>query len=527
MLPMASSHATPHAASEMVDKGHTWLADTQAFPSRESSHEIRNNIADSSGQVFDKASQYSALGNTQQAFTSGFPFSRIHAQNQNMASLGGQVANTHCDSATRIDRMASANQIDEYGERTQTSQSAVSPAQDLPKLSGINQIRPGDPTVQISALEAGTTPHPSVTFNASLHGTQSKVLHNVWTSVSGMQQPNALNASSHPQPVNICETETGPQKPHIEDSENDADDLSRKQMLHEDVDGAEETASASRMKEHIVKSTPDASQSSQAATSRDIEDFGRSLRPNTFSHPNFSMLNQVQSMKNMEINPIDQDVNKFKVSDDVGDIQFDSNHGQQSYGYNNTVEDVSGDNSSAPGDGRETNASSEEVVGYGQKNALNVANSNKITSLRSDHSLINPQMAPSWFEQYGTFKNGKMLPMYDVRAMTPKIMDQPFIVKNQAASLHLGNSMEQVNSLHEAGQQGHVRLSPMPTSVASVNVPSQLLSPPAIEPDLRIVRPKKRKSDTSELMAWHEELKQGSERLSDIRFLTKFMQFRL
>ncbi|MCI22405.1 dentin sialophosphoprotein-like, partial [Trifolium medium] len=198
-----------------------------------------------------------------------------------------------------------------------------------------------------------------------------------------------------------------------------------------------------RVKEHIVKSTPDASQSSQAATSRDIEDFGRSLRPSTFSHHNFSMLNQVQSIKNMEINPIDQDVNTFKVSDDVGDKQFDSNHGQQSYGYNNTVEDVTGDNSSAPGDGQETNASSEEVVGYGQKNALNVANTNKITSLRSDHSLINPQMAPSWFEQYGTFKNGKMLPMYDVRAMTPKIMDQPFIVKNQAASLLLGNSMEQ------------------------------------------------------------------------------------
>ncbi|GAU24638.1 hypothetical protein TSUD_208630 [Trifolium subterraneum] len=516
-LPMASSHATPHAASEMVDKGHTWLADTQAFPSRESSHEIRNNIAGSSGQVFDKASQYSALGNTQQAFTSGFPFSRIHAQNQNMASLGGQVANTQCDSATRIDRMASTNQIDEYCERTQTSQSAVSSAQDLPKLSGTNQIRPGDPTMQISALEAGTTPHPSVTFNASLHGTPSTVLRNVWTSVSGMQQPNALKAPSHPQPVNICETETGPQKPHIEDSENDANDLSRKQMSPEVVDGAEETASASHVKEHTVKSTPDASQSSQAATSRDIEDFGRSLRPNTFSNHNFSMLNQVQSMKNMEINPIDQDVNKFKVSDDLGDRQFDSNHGQRSYGYNNTVEDVSGDNSSAPGDGRETNASSEEVIGYSQKNALNVANSNKIASLRSDHSLVNPQMAPSWFEQYGTFKNGKMLPMYDVRAMTPKIMDQPFIVKNQAASLHLGNSMEQVNSLHDAGQHGHARLSPMPTSVANVNVPSQLLSPPATEPDLHIVRPKKRKSATSELIAWHEELNQGSERLRDIR----------
>ncbi|CAI8616927.1 unnamed protein product [Vicia faba] len=119
----------------------------------------------------------------------------------------------------------------------------------------------------------------------------------------------------------------------------------------------------------------------------------------------------------MEFNPIDQDVNKFKVSDDVGDRQFDSNHGQRSYGYNYAVEDVLGNNFAVPGDGREANASSEEVVEYGQKNA---ANSNKVTSLRNDNLTINPQMAPSWFEQYGTVKNGKMLPMYDARAMTPK-----------------------------------------------------------------------------------------------------------
>ncbi|XP_004508686.1 uncharacterized protein [Cicer arietinum] len=514
-LSMASSHATPHVASEMVDKGHTWLGGTQTFPSRESSHEIRNSIGSSSGQIIDKASQYNALGNIQQGFTSGFPFSRIHAQNQNMANLGGLVANTQCDNASFIDRVASTNQVDEYCERAQTSQSAVSSAQDIPKLSGINQARPGDPTMQISALEAGTAPHPSVTFSASLHGTSSKVLRNVWTSVSGMQQPNPLKAPSHPQPIINCGTATGPQKPHIEDSENDAYDFSGKQILPEVVDAAEEIASASCEKEHIVKSTPDASQSSPAATSRDIEDFGRSLRPNTFLHQNFSMLNQVQSMSNMEVNPIDQDIKKFNVSDDVVDKQFDSKHEQRSYGYNNLVEDVSGCNSLVPGDGRETNASSEEVVGYGQKNAFNVANSNKVTSVRSDHSLINPQMAPSWFEQYGTFKNGKMLPMYDGHTMTPKIMDQPYIVKNQSASLHLSNSMEQVNSLNDAGEHGHARLSPMPTSV--VNVPSQLLSPHTVEPDLHVMRPKKRKSATSELMAWHKELKQGSERLQDIR----------
>ncbi|XP_050870897.1 uncharacterized protein LOC127073740 isoform X3 [Lathyrus oleraceus] len=479
-LPTASSHATSHVASEMIDKG-TWLADAQTIPSRESSHEIRSNIV-------------------------GSP--RIHAQNQNMANLGGQVASTQCDSASHVDRMASTNQIDEYCERAQTSQSAVSSAQDLPMPSGINQIHPGDPAMQISALETGTAPHLSVTFNPSLHGTPSKVLRNVWTNVSCMQQPTALKAPSHPQPNSIFETATRPQKPHVEDSESDANERSGKQMLLEVVDAADGTASASCVKEHVVKSTPDASQSSQAATPRDIEDFGRSLRPNTFLHHNFSTLNQLQSRKNMDINPIDQDVNKFKVSDDVGDRQFDSNHGQRSYGYNYTVEDVLGNNSSVPGNGRETNASS-EVVEYGQKNA---ANSNNVTSLRSDHSIINPQMAPSWFEQYGTFKNGKMLPMHDVRAMTPKIMDQSFIVKNQSASMHLGSSMEQVNT----DQHGHARLSPIPTSVVSVNVPSQLL-PPAVEPDLHVARPKKRKSATSELMAWHEELKQGSERLRDIR----------
>ncbi|KAI5389911.1 hypothetical protein KIW84_075288 [Lathyrus oleraceus] len=46
-----------------------------------------------------------------------------------MANLGGQVASIQCDSASHVDRMASTNQIDEYCERAQTSQSAVSSAQ--------------------------------------------------------------------------------------------------------------------------------------------------------------------------------------------------------------------------------------------------------------------------------------------------------------------------------------------------------------------------------------------------------------
>ncbi|CAI8616926.1 unnamed protein product [Vicia faba] len=103
----------------------------------------------------------------------------------------------------------------------------------------------------------------------------------------------------------------------------------------------------------------------------------------------------------MEFNPIDQDVNKFKVSDDVGDRQFDSNHGQRSYGYNYAVEDVLGNNFAVPGDGREANASSEEVVEYGQKNA---ANSNKKKKKgkgsRSDYAAPSPYTSSHNSGQY-------------------------------------------------------------------------------------------------------------------------------
>ncbi|KAI5444654.1 hypothetical protein KIW84_013071 [Lathyrus oleraceus] len=45
-LPTVSSHATSHDASEMIDKG-TWLDDARTIPPRESSHETKSNIVDS------------------------------------------------------------------------------------------------------------------------------------------------------------------------------------------------------------------------------------------------------------------------------------------------------------------------------------------------------------------------------------------------------------------------------------------------------------------------------------------------
>ncbi|XP_027363907.1 uncharacterized protein LOC113871183 isoform X2 [Abrus precatorius] len=543
-FPLVSSHGsseTDHTSttlqvSETRDKGQTWLGTDLAFPSQELSHgELRNNISSPNGQIYDKASQYSVQGIIPQGFTPGFPFSRIHTQNPNLANLGGQIANTQSANATFT---ASLNQTDEYCEGAQTGESDLASAQHMSQLNGIDQNRLGDPAIQNFAAEAVTP---------------SKVIHNVWTSVSSKQHPNSSSSKfiSLPQQINDCEMATGSQKPRDESSEKDGIDLSSigpcsaysnssvgnllkessmQQTLPESVVTAE-AAGALHLKEPVGKCVSDTSQLSSATNSRDIEAFGRSLRPNIVLNSNFSLLDQVQSMRNVETDPSNRDVKRLKVSDNVVDEQLvDCNHGQQlSYGYDNTVKDGSGNNSmpspdpSMPnfstklhnGQEQNTNASSQEVVGYGQKNAVNVADSNKTVSIKSDHSLVNPQMAPSWFERYGSFKNGKMLPMYDIRKMNvSKIMDQPFILPNQSDSVRFHNSTEQLNGVSEA-QLSNARQSPMPASVASEHVDSQFLTP-AVEPDLPIMRAKKRKSATSELLPWHKELLQGSGRLRDI-----------
>lgn len=540
-----SSETTSHV-SETGDKGHSWLVTSQTFPSQGSSPgEIRNNIASTTGQLFDKASQYNMLGNIPQAFTSGFPFSRNHTQNQNMAHLGGQVANT---------QSASLNLIDEYCEGAQTSRSEIASAQDMSQLSSTDQIHLRDPAIQVLAAQAGR--QPSATYSASLHGAPSKVLHNLWTSVSTRQHSNASKIPSQSQQINDCEMTTVSRKLGDEGPDKDSDDLSSigacsaysnspvgnvlkespgQQALPESVVATEEAAVPSHLKEPSVKSVSGASQPNLAAISRDIEALGQSSRPNNILNHSLSLLDQVHSTRNVEIDPSNREAKRLKVSDNMVDKQrVDSNHGQQlSYGFDNVVKDVSRNSSSIPSsdpsmscfstkphDGNDINATSKDVVGYGQKNAFNSFDGNKAISAGSDHSLINPEMAPTWFEQYRTSRNGKMSPMYDVWKMTAaKFMNQPFIVPNQSDGLPIQNAMEHGNSLNDA-QVGSNGQSPIPASVASDNVRSRL-STPTVEPDLLIMQPKKRKSDTSELLPWHKELTHVSERLRDLRWLKK------
>ncbi|KAJ7956456.1 putative Dentin sialophosphoprotein-like protein [Quillaja saponaria] len=555
--------STSHVSSEAVDKGHNWFTPTQSVNARELSHgELKNDVSGTSGQLNSKAFQQNVLGKFSQAFPSSFPFSRFHTQNESTAGLGGQGTYNQPVNVPFVDRRSShVNQIDESSERAQTSQSDLASFQDICILqknvacteSSTRQNHAGDPAPRTLELEAATASQPSGTSSNSQQNASSKFLHNVWTSVSSKQHSlgaHPANTLSHPQQYNDLQTILEPHKLGGQEIEKIGNDLSctgarsmyspgsggkeqlveessEQLVLPEGTDPTEKNLVASHGQESLLKRLPDASHSSPAANQRDIEAFGRYLRPNNLLHQKYSLLHQAQAMRGTDFDPSNQSAKRFKGPDSGVDVQQEASKGGQqlSYGYDNMAKDVCSNHSSVPsadlkmlslsskaGDGQGTDASSQDMPGLFQKNAHNYSSGNNPTSVRGEHSLVSPQMAPSWFNQYGTFKNGKILPAYDVQIMAPpNVLEQPLMVGKQSDSLHSHNSVGEVDAASDTNQLANARQIPVP--VASEHMNSNSLHH---EHPLVVMRPKKRKTATSELVPWHKELTHGSERLHNI-----------
>lgn len=568
-----------HVASGTGDKGNTWLssaASVQSLPSscESSQGEFRNSNSGSLGQTSNKPSHYNVQGKFSAAFTSGSPFSRSHLQGQHMTVASGQVVPNQSVNIS-LDRIApQSKQIDEYGERAQTGQSALASAPDMSTSTPQNSLtcsaemsRPNsadqthsrDPGQQIPALESMPASLPSVTPGMSQPGAFSKMQPNVWNSVSSQQR--LLGAQPSKAPPNFFRTHlqsdnnSGPLKFDGQDAQKrgsgqsgfGASSINSQvfagkeqpvkgspglQVSAENIDPVEKTLSVSQGKESVVKHLSDSSHSNAAATQREIEAFGSTLNQNNVMHQNYSLLHQVQAMKGAEIDPSNRSVKRFKGPDGGVDVQQIAHKGGQqlSYGYNAMVGDESVDHSSGPsgdskmlsfsakpGESRDTNASSQDMLAFSQEISHNLS-SNNATAVRAEHSQISPQMAPSWFDQYGTFKNGQMLPTYDVRKnATAKALEQPFILGKPSDSLLAHNSVEQVNAAADASHPANVQQNSTSTSMANDQFSTPHLLPPDVtDQSLVVVRPKKRKSATSGLIPWHKELTEGSQRLLNI-----------
>ncbi|XP_057465477.1 uncharacterized protein LOC130755144 [Actinidia eriantha] len=515
-------------------------------------------------------------GNFSSALTSDFPNSRSQLQNQQMI-VSSRKLTTNQSLNISTDWQASHLQQTDYStSRDATGQStpASLPDHDRP----VSSADTSQPTVNNHFRErvsgapiAVGQPIPSsqhfIASGPSQHGAFPKMLPNAWTNAPGQQQSLAAQPHKfHPSifsssQLNDNVVSTSPTKQdqvdqHGEKRGNDPSDLDmnsihsqgfvcgegppakeclRQMVSSENIDLAKNTR-ASQVKESVVKNLSEASPLNPGTTQRDIEAFGRSLKPSSLLHQNYSLLHQMQAMKSTEIDPSNRGLKRSKRTDSGMDCQM-APKTEQSSEHNVMVGDslihssavLSGDckmlSFSGPMDNRETNSSSQlgnathqDVLAFGRNESENYSHGNNNTSFRVEHSQISPQMAPSWFNQFGTFKNGQMLSMYDAqKCATVKTVEQLHTIGKSSDSLCAHSSLEQVNAAADSNQVLNMWKRSTPTSVAIEHFSSpQSLALDVAGQHLVVARTKKRKSATSELLPWHKEVTQGSRSLLTI-----------
>ncbi|XVF49988.1 hypothetical protein PTKIN_Ptkin04bG0059800 [Pterospermum kingtungense] len=541
-----------HVSSEVGRKGHTWLGPTASVQSSThgASHgDVRNSVPSVAGHTNNKGSQYNILGNVSAGFTSD-PYLKGHLQSQHVTGVSSQVIPNEYVNPPFGGLASQSKQADDSSERAQTSQlgriSALhvpktAPANDLAALEASwsrssNQNLERVPGQQFPVLEAMPASQPSPMAESSQQGAFTK-RPNIWASVSAPQ--HLLGAQSSCVSQNLLQ-------PHQHSNSSSETTLPGTKKLDDQIprtgsSGQSEFPAGSAKPQSIVgEEQPtkmeqilpvnDASQS-PASLQRDIEAFGRSLRPNNAVNQKYSLLHQVQALKNTEIDPSNRSIKRFKgpAPDSEMDAQQVSAQGseQLSYGSNSMMRDASDNHhlvrskmlnfSPSTGDKNETQLSANDMLPLAWNDSPNVSNANNsAANLRGEHSQISPQMAPSWFDRFGTFKNGKMLPIYDARKIAMmKATENALVVCRPSDNLHTVNSSEQVNAA-SASQLDNAWQSSNLMPIANEHISSDLLPPDITNQNLVVVKAKKRKSMTFELLPWHKEVTQGSQRPQNI-----------
>ncbi|KAK8978123.1 hypothetical protein V6N11_062919 [Hibiscus sabdariffa] len=542
-----------HYSSEVGRKDHTWLGSTASIQSssRGASHEvIRNNVSSVSGPTSNTGSQYNIQENVSDGFISDYAYLKSHLQSQHVIGASRQVTTDESVNAP-FDGLAShLKLIDDSSERAQTIQLGMKSAHRIsktppdnnlsssessfPSSRAGNQNHARDPGPQFPVLEAMPTSQPSATAESSQQGAFTKML-NVWTSVSSPE--HLLGAKFSPASQNLLD-------PHSNSETNlpGTEKLDDQFAQAGNSGQSELPAGCSKPQSFVGEEQPAKSQlvlhennviQNPASMQRDIEAFGRSLRPNNAVHQNYSLLHQVQALKNTEVDPSNRSVKRFKgpPPDSGLDAQQLSSQGaeQVSYGSNSMMRDAlvghplvpSGDSKmlssfSKTGDNHETQLSAKHMLAFVQNDSQHFSNSdNSAATVCGEHSKNSPQMVPSWFDQYGAIQNGKMLPIYDARKIAMmNATEKTFIVGQASDSLHV-HSSEQVNAAANASPMDKARKSSnvMPIASEFISTHSQ---PPDVANQNLAVRAKKRKSIIYEFLPWHKEVTRGSQRPQDI-----------
>ncbi|KAL4383351.1 hypothetical protein GQ457_15G006170 [Hibiscus cannabinus] len=504
-----------HTSPEVGRKDHALLgpASVQSSTRGASQGDIRNNILSVSGHTYNISSQHNISGNVSSGFTSDYPYLESHLQHQLATDLGNQVIpNKHVNA--HFSGLASQSKwIDDSFEKVAS--------ETRPRYSSQNHAR--DPDRQFPVLEAMPASQPSAMAESSQQAAFTN-MPNVWTSVSAA---HLLGAQSSQASQNLL-------KRHQQSNSNSETALPRAKKLDDQIAWAggsgppEFPAGSAKPENSVGEEQPakvqqllpetDASQN-PASAQRDIETFGRSLRPNNIVHQRYSLLHQMQAMENIEIDPSNRSAKRFRGPSPTLESSLDAQQVSQgadqlSYGSSNMVRDALVNFPIVPsGDYHETQLSANDAMPFAQNDSLHVSNANTSAgSLRGKNSHIRPQMSPSWFDRYGAFKNS----IYDAKKIAMmKATDNTFIVGRPSDSLHALDSNEQVIAA-DASQLDDTRQNSNILPIASKHISCHLLRPGIPYQNLIVVSAKKRKSMTFELVSWHREVTQGCRRPQNI-----------
>ncbi|KAJ7974319.1 putative Dentin sialophosphoprotein-related [Quillaja saponaria] len=266
-----------------------------------------------------------------------------------------------------------------------------------------------------------------------------------------------------------------------------------------------------------------------AASGSNLQSFNHPMHPSNVFHHNYSLQHQVQAMKNVDSDDSNKKVlgvqlpavsEQLLINADNLKFTESADNGQNPSSFNKLLphgdtqmesplaaarEDLSARDSLQPSF---QDVHSQHLVESGKKDSQSQLQSNVELTSHAGQAKMNLSMAPSWFKQYSTSVNGPMAPFSDARVA--KNAAGIFPLRKPFQSMYPYSSLEQIDAA-SAIQSSRVLPERAATLATSVPFPSPHVLPSNVtDQSMTTVRPKKRKTRTSELLPWYKEVTEGS-----------------
>ncbi|KAJ8491903.1 hypothetical protein OPV22_013624 [Ensete ventricosum] len=398
-------------------------------------------------------------------------------------------------------------------------------------IAGFSQIKCSGQ--QLPVVETKSSSQPSVSGMSQQAGF-SKMLHNVWKNISAQQRQAGIDPFLTPNVLQSIinhgrdTSSWGVPKPGDQVKKEDS-------APPEHMDVSHESSNTSQGKEAVLKPQQDVNKTrngqdqalsscvlrapltNNVSTSSGLL-AGRMSKPSDVQQQNYSLFHQVQSMKASE-----SDINKMTRSLPKG-AAFSSDNSQMNFNVDQGI--VHGQNAIPiiPADGKVgaashisftsdakflsfTSSDSEEQnpntssAGHHIQSHMEPLSTSSTANVLGDGepTQISPQMAPSWFDHYGTYQNGRMVAMLDAHRSRKASIQQYF---PQNAPSKMDNS-HVVERRLDSSQVGNYRQDTLALKIAPSDTTSSLL-PPDVMVHGSIMRSKKRKIANRDLLPWHK-----------------------